>query len=152
MSEEVELLSKTEYNTVGEALLNLIASCPYIPDGITPQYQSIKTDESIGVFTLPGAKYLKWDITGGFTAQVNFQVAYKSFPSNNGGRIDSQSVVDNIMDWLEKIEDLPELSGERIITKITAQNSVPYTDTTGADKSITFAADAVMEYKKKGTL
>lgn len=147
MSEPVELLSKTEYNTIGEMLLNLIAQCPYIPEGLTLQYQNIKTDESIGVFTLPGAKYLKKNVMGGFTAQVNFQVAYKSFPSNNGARIKSQSVVDNIMDWLEKVDELPKLSGGRTITRITASNSVAYTDATGEDKSIIFAADAVMEYE-----
>lgn len=147
MSDNVELLSKTEYNTVGEMLLNLIAECHYIPEGLTLQYQSLKTDESIGVFTLPGAKYLKKNVIGGFTAQINFQVAYKSFPTTNGGRIESQSIVDKIMDWLEKVDELPALSGGRTITKITASNSVAYTDTTGNDKSITFAANAVMEYE-----
>ena len=147
MSETVEFLSKTEYNTVGEMLLNLIAECPCIPEGLTLQYQSLKVDESIGVFTLPGAKYLKKNVMGGFTAQINFQVAYKSFPTTNGGRIESQSIVDKIMDWLEKVDELPVLSGGRTITKITASNSVAYTDTTGKDKSIAFAADAVMEYE-----
>ncbi len=147
MSETAELLNKTEYNTIGEMLLHLIAECPYIPEGLTPQYQNINTDTSIGVFTLPGAKYLKKNVTGGFTAQINFQVAYKSFPSGNGDRIKSQSVVDNIMSWLEKVDELPALSGGRTITKITASNSVPYADATGNDKSITFAADAVMEYE-----
>lgn len=147
MSEPLELLSKTEYNTIGEMLLTLIAECPYIPEGLTLQYQNIQTGESIGVFTLPGARYLKKNVMGGFTAQINFQVAYKSFPSTNGARIKSQSVVDSIMDWLEKVDELPGLSGGRTITKITASNSVAYTDATGEDKSITFAADAVMEYE-----
>lgn len=147
MSDADELLSKTEYNTIGEMLLNLIAECPYIPEGITPQYQNIKTDESIGVFTLHGAKYLKKNVTGGFTAQVKFQIAYKSFPTGNGERINSQSVVDKIMEWLEKVNELPALSGNRVITKITASNSVAYKDAAGEDNSITFAADAVMEYE-----
>ncbi|MBO5283657.1 MAG: hypothetical protein J6B43_11145 [Lachnospiraceae bacterium] len=147
MSETVELLSITEYNTIGEMLLNLIAECPYIPEGITPQYQNIGTAESIGVYTLPGAKYLKKNVLGGFTAQVKFQVAYKSFPAGNGDRINSQSVVDQIMEWLEKVNELPALSGNRVITKITASNSVAYKDVSGEDKSITFAADAVMEYE-----
>ena len=147
MSETVEFLSKTEYDTVGEMLLNLIAQCPHIPEGLTPQYQNIKADESIGIYTLPGAKYLKKNVMGGFTAQVKFQVAYKSFPTGNGERINSQSVVDKIMEWLEKVNELPTLSGNRVITKITASNSVAYTDSTGEDRSTTFAADAVMEYE-----
>lgn len=147
MSDTVELLSKAEYNTIGEMLLNLIAKCPYIPEGMVPQYQSITTDPSIGLFTQSGAKYLKKNVMGGFTAQVKFQVAYKSFPTGNEGRINSQAVIDRIMEWLENVDELPALSGNRVITKITASNSVAYTDTTGEDKSITFAADAVMEYE-----
>lgn len=149
-NENVEALSQTEHNVIGAALFELVASCPHIPSGVNPQYQSIGEKESIGFFTLPGSKYLKWDISGGFTAQVNFQVAYKSFPASNQQRLDSQTITDNIMAWLENVDELPLLSGGRRITKITASNSLPYKDSTGADKSITFAADAVLEYRKKG--
>lgn len=148
--EKFEQLSRTEYDTIGRMILELVAGCPYIPEGLTPQYQSIDTTESVGIFTLPGAKYLRWDVIGGFTAQINFQIAYKSFPGTNAQRINSQAVVDSIMAWLEKVEELPKLSGGRKITKITASNSVPYVDKAGDDKSVTFAADAVMEYRKKG--
>lgn len=151
MSEEkVEYLNSTEFNIVGGALFDLVAACPYIPEGLVPKFQSVDEKVSIGLFTLPGAKYNKWDIAGGFTAQVNFQVAYKSFPTTNEQRLESQAIVDNIVSWLENTESLPLLTDGRKITKITASNSVPYKDATGNDASVTFAADAVMEYRKKG--
>lgn len=149
MSDNVELLDRKEYETVGRALFDLLASYPHIPEGIVPQYQSIGKKESLGMFTLPGSKYLRWEISGGFTAQVNFQIAYKSFPATNSQRLESQTVVDNIMAWLENIKTLPSLTDGRVITKITASNSIPYTDSTGQDNSVTFAANAVMEYRKR---
>lgn len=147
MSENIELLNKTEYETIGQMLFELIQKCPYIPNDVRVRYQGIDTDVSIGVFTLPGAKYVSRNVIGGFTAQVKFQVAYKSFPISDDQRIESQALVDKIMDWLEDYRKLPALSKSRTITKITASDSLPYKDKTGDDKSIIFAADAVMEYE-----
>ncbi len=149
--EKVEKLNLSECNIIGKVLFELIKQCPHIPQGLSLKYQDTGKGESISVFTLPGAKYLRWDITGGFTAQVNFQVAYKSYPTTDGQRMESQGIVDNIMGWLEEIEQLPALSDDRKITKITASNSIPCVEKAGNDKSIVFVADAVMEYRKKGT-
>ena len=54
------------------------------------------------------------------------------------------------MKWLESTDNLPLLTDNRTITRITATNAVPYKDETGQDKSIIYAAAAVMEYFKKG--
>ena len=152
MSEEkIQPLYATEYKAVGKALLMLLSECPYLPDAPL-KYQSIDEKVSVGLFTLPGAKYLRQEIDGGFVAQVRFQVAYKSFPTTNEQRSESQEVIDRIMAWLENTAELPLLTDGRRITSITASNSVPYKDATGEDTSITFAADAVMEYRKKGFL
>ena len=156
MPEEIkERLSKTEYDKVGEMLLELIAECPYIPADLKGktggiQYQSMGTDKCIGMLTLPGAKYVKKYVSGSFVAQVSFQIAYKSSPTNNKGRIDAQAVVDNIMDWLEDIEKLPSLSGGRKITKITASSSFATVDEVSGDKQTVFVANAEMRYEKKG--
>ena len=152
MTEEKERLSKTEYDKVGEMLLELIAECPYIPTDLknSPNifYQSMGTGKCIGIMTLPGAKYVKKYVSGSFVTQVGFRVMYKSSPTNNLQTINAQSAVDNIMGWLEDIDNLPSLSGGRTVTKITASNS--FLDDIGDDKSTVFSADAVMEYEKKG--
>lgn len=156
MSEEIkEELSKKEYKKVGDMLLELIAGCPHIPEDLKGKddgilYQTRGTNKCISVLTVPGAKYVSHDIAGGFTAQVSFQIGYKSFPTTNEQRINAQAVVDSIMDWLEDVENLPKLSGGRIIKEITASNSFASIDDVGDDKSTVFAADAVMQYRKKG--
>jgi hypothetical protein len=68
-------------------------------------------------------------------------------PRTSAQRIDSQAFVGKIMSWLENVRDLPKLTEERTITKITASNVVPYRDETGDDSSIIYAAEASMEYE-----
>ena len=151
MSEErIEPLAKKEYDLIGRALLELVSQFPDLPEDVPIRYQLLDSTECLGIISMPGAKYLRWYLDGGFVAQVSFRVAYKSFPTTNNQRINSQALVDDIMAWLENTDELPALTGGSTITKITASNSLPYLDETGEDKSIMFVADAVMEYKMKG--
>ena len=147
--ENVVSLYNSEYKAVGKALFELLSQCPFLPEAPL-KFQSIGEKVSIGMFTLPGAKYLRQEIDGSFVAQVRFQVAYKSFPATNEQRLASQNTVDEIMAWFENTSNLPQLTDGRRITEITASNSIAYKDATGEDASVTFAADAVMEYRKKG--
>lgn len=149
MPDAKELLPKEEYENVGRMLLELINACPYTPQDLSGgiKYQAMSTERCIGVITLPGAKYVSRNVLGGFTAQVNFQIAYKSFPTTNQQNINAQGVVDNIMSWLEDLKNLPKLSGGREITKITASSSFASVDEANPDKSTVYVADAVMEYE-----
>lgn len=153
MSEEIkEQLTKQEYDKVGDMLLELIRACPKVPKDLKDKeegilYQSMSTGRCLGIITLPGAKYVKKNVLGGFTAQVSFQIAYKSLPTTNQQRIDAQNTVDQIMGWLEDVKGLPGLTGSRTVTKITASSSFASKDDVGDDKSVVFVADAVMEYE-----
>ncbi len=152
MSEEkYERLSLSEYELIGRALFELLADCPELPEDVPLKYQTKEKGECIS-FLAFDSKVKKYDITGGFTAEVNFQIAYKSFPTTNGQRMNAQSLVDNIMKWLESVRDYPLLTDGRKITKITASSSEPFTDSADNDGNVVFAADAVMEYRKKGVL
>lgn len=153
MSEEIkEQLTKQEYDKVGDMLLELIKACPKVPEDLKDKeegilYQSMSTGRCLGIITLPGAKYVKKNVLGGFTAQVNLQIAYKSLPATNNQRIDAQNTVDQIMEWLEDVKNLPGLAGGRTVTKITASSSFASVDEVGDDKSTVFVAPAVMEYE-----
>ena len=153
MSEEVkEQLSKQEYDKVGEMLLELIKVCPEVPQDLKDKeegilYQSMSTERCLGIITMPGAKYVKKNVQGGFTAQVNLQIAYKSSPKTNDQRINAQNTVDQIMGWLEDVKGLPSLTGGRTVIKIMAESSFASKDEVGNDKSVVFVANAVMEYE-----
>lgn len=148
MSDQIERLSATEYDIIGNALWNLVKDYPRTmedPDIPPAQYDALGVDSSLAVL-VDGGRYKKRNVLGGFTAEVNFRVAYKSLPTTSPGRIDAQAFVGRIVSWLETTEDLPRLTGGRIITKITAQ-TLPYKYESETDKSIVYAADVVMEYE-----
>lgn len=147
MSEEIkERLSKTEYDRIGDMLLELFADCPYIPDGAKIKYNSKDVGKCVYIITA-GGNIKSRNVLGGFTAELTIQVAYQSFPQGNGQMINAQAVVDNICNWLEDIQSLPQLTGNRTITKITASGSFPDVEEVEGDKATVFAANVVMEYE-----
>lgn len=146
----IEPLSATEYSIIEEALWKLVRQYPRQlgdPD-VTAQYDELDAGVSLAVF-VDGGRYKSHNVDGGFTAEVNFRVAYKSNPKTSPQRINSQAFVGRIMQWLENTKDLPLLTDGRTITKITASGAVPYKDETGQDKSTVYVAGAVMKYKKE---
>lgn len=148
---KIEPLSATEYDIIEKALWELVKQYPkeQIDPDVTAQYDELDAGVSLAVL-VDGGRYKSHDIIGGFTAEVNFRVAYKSNPKTSPQRINSQAFVGRIMRWLENTTDLPLLTDGRKITKITASTAVPYKDETGHDASTVYAAPATMEYRKKG--
>lgn len=144
--EKYERLSPREYGLIGRALFELLADCPELPEDVPLKYQTKEKGASISFLTFDSRK-VKENVQGGFTGQVNFQIAYKSFPTDNEQRIDAQSVVDKVMKWFEGIRDYPLLTDGRTITKITVSNSEPFSDSADNDGNVVFAANAVMEYE-----
>lgn len=147
---KIEPLSATEYDIIEKALWELVKQYPkeQIDPDVTAQYDELDAGVSLAVL-VDGGRYKSHNVLGGFTAEVNFRVAYKSNPKTSPQRINSQAFVGRIMRWLENTKDLPLLTGGRVITKITASGAVPYKDETGQDKSTVYVAPAVMEYRKK---
>lgn len=146
---KIEPLSATEYDIIEKALWELVKQYPkeQIDPDVTAQYGELGTGVSLAV-AANGGRYKGWDIVGGFTAEVNFSVMYKSNPKTSPQRINAQAFVGRIMRWLENTKDLPLLTDGRVITKITASGT--YDGGTTPDNSTIYAADAVMEYRKKG--
>lgn len=149
MSEEIkERLSKTEYDKVGEMLLELIAECPYIPNDVKVKYNSKDVGKCVYIITA-GGNIKSRNVLGGFTAELTIQIAYQSFPQGNGQMINAQAVVDNITGWLEDVENLPSLTENRKVTKITASGSFPDVEEVEGDKSTVYASNIIMEYRKE---
>lgn len=144
---KIEPLSATEYDIIEKALWELVKQHPKEsgdPD-MEVRYGELDTGTSVAV-AANGGRYKSHNVLGGFTAEVNFSVAYKSSPRNSPQRINAQAFVGRIMRWLENTKNLPLLTDGRVITKITASGT--YDAGTTQDKSTIYAADAVMEYEK----
>ena len=147
MNDKDEVLGGNEFDIIWNAIWDMVKQYPRQPDDPDEivQYDEFESDTSLGVFIL-GGKYKKKYVSGGFTAEINFRVAYKSVPLTSPQRIDSQAFVGRIMEWLETTKKLPLLTEGRKITKITASAAVK----TKTDSGTVYAADAVLEYYKKG--
>lgn len=146
MGERIELLSAAEYSTVAEALIELVRQYPERA-GLKPEYDALGVNKSLAVF-VAGGRIKKRNVIGGFTAEVNFSVAYKSQPRTSEERIDRQEFVGEIVRWLENVRNLPHLTDGRTVTNITAVG-VPYKDEVEKDGSTVYYADAVMEYESE---
>ena len=156
MPEEIkERLSKTEYDKVGEMLLELIAECPHVPEVLKNDpygilYDDIGTGKGIFILT-DGGRVKKKYVSGTIIATINMQVAYQSAIKTNPQRINAQETVNSITGWLGDLENLPKLTDGRTITKFEASGSYASRDNTTQDGYVVFVADVVMEYEKKGT-
>lgn len=145
MGERIEPLSTTECKTIADALYNLVNECPE-RGGLKAEFDALGASKSLAVFVVSG-RIKKRNVLGGFTAEANFSVGYKGYSKTSDQRIDQQEFVGKIVTWLESAEDLPRLTDNRTITKITAIG-VPYKGEVEKDGSITYYADAVMEYRR----
>lgn len=123
MSEQLEVLSISEQQTVSEALLRMVAEYDGFPATVTDKqiyWQSMDKDkECVGIFTMPGAVYLKKYVSGSFEAQFPFSIMYKCKPGNNSSRIGKQNMLDSLGAWLESGIVYPDMSDNRTIQSIT---------------------------------
>lgn len=151
---QVEHLSETEYEAIGKALWELVKQYPRQPcdPDVIAQYDFLDAEHPLAVFVL-GGTYKSRDITGGFTAEIRFRVAYGSLPDTSEQRINAQAFVGRILSWLEEAKDLPLLAGGRKVTEITASDTVPYRKEKKENEmyeGVIYVADAVMQYRKRG--
>lgn len=146
LEENKERLSKTEYDKIGDMLLELMGDCPYIPKDAKIKYNSKDVGKCVCIFTTGGNIKSK-NVLGGFTAELTMQIAYKSSPQGNGAMIDAQDVLEKITGWLEDIENLPRLTNNRTIIKITAGASFPAVEDVEGDNSTVYVSNVVMEYE-----
>lgn len=99
-------LSLSDAESVYNAVLKLVLQYPNYPITFkashdTVKWNSINTEESIGLFPRQGAIYIKQYVSGSYVGRFPFTIVYKSNPTSNPGSINSQLLVDNLAKWLE---------------------------------------------------
>ncbi len=104
--EEAEVLTVKDAESAQNAVLELILKYPNFPKTFKADNKSVmwnRLDEKtgIGIFPLQGAKYLKKYVSGSYTAQMPFQIEYRSSPTTNKASIDAQVVLEELSKWLE---------------------------------------------------
>lgn len=144
--EEIKPLSSKEYDAIGEALFELINGYPRLPDGVKLDYQSIDGINHIGFFTAPDGKYLFESVTGGFEAQLSFDIMYKCSATSNGQRLRAEEFLNDIAEYLSE-KPYPSLTAGRTIEKIS-MNSTTYRSKAEEDGSVTYVRSGMLKYEK----
>lgn len=145
-NEEIKPLSSKEYDSVGWSLFEKLSAFPDLPDSVTLDYQKLDGTNHIGFFTLPGGKITWEDVTGGFGAQLPFNVVYKFNGTANGQLMKAEETVNNIADYLQE-RPYPALTGGRTVEKII-MDSTTYRTKAEDDGSVTYARSGVLKYEK----
>lgn len=104
---EAKALSVSDADNIYKAVLEMVMKYPSYPEMFeasnqTVKWDSINTDASIGLFSLPGAIYLKEYVSGSYKAQFPFRIVYKSSPTSNKTTMEAQILVENLAKYLEK--------------------------------------------------
>ena len=145
--ENVTPLTQTEYNAIGKAILDMVASYPELPDGCIMDYQDMKGINHMGVITTPGGRYLSQDVTGGFEAQLPFDIVYCCAGESNRVQLSAEELLNSIADYLENMS-YPALTGGRTILKII-MNSVTYRTSAAPDGSVSYKRSGNLRYEKQ---
>lgn len=106
--DEKEKLTIRDAENAQRAIHELILKYPDFPktfkaNNTTVKWDNIATETSIGIFTLQGARYLKRYVSGSYTAQIPFQIVFRSSPSTNKDTINAQTLIDGLGEWLENV-------------------------------------------------
>lgn len=105
--DEKERLTIEDAESAQKAILSLVLKYPDFPkdfkaDNANIRWNRINDTISIGIFPLPGAVYLKRYVSGSYTAQMPFQIIFRSSPTTNKASIDAQAVIEKLSKWLEE--------------------------------------------------
>ena len=105
--DEKERLTIEDSESAQKAILSLVLKYPDFPktfkaDNSSVKWNGIEDKTSIGIFPLQGAIYLKKYVSGSYTAQMPFQIVFRSSPTTNKANIDAQNVLEGLAKWLER--------------------------------------------------
>lgn len=139
-------LSNSEYKKVGAAVYDRVCDYPNLPANAVVDYQALNGIGHLGVMSVPGGKYRKRYITGGFEAEYPFQILYKTSPTENSLSFNAESLIDDLADWLEQ-RPYPTLTDDRVVERIS-MDSTTYISTADNDGSVVYVRSGVVTYEK----
>ena len=127
MQEAKEQLSRREQQHIENALIGLVYEYPNLKGLMIDEVEFNKVIENtptLSLFTLPGVIKKEEYITGAYIGQYPFQLIYATKPTNTEGRIDRQTKLEILAEWLEGGTSYPGLTGNRAIQKIERTSCV----------------------------
>lgn len=126
---EREKLKLKDCKSAQNAVLEAVRRYGCFPAGFRPgrgnvKWNSIGSEQSVGIFPLQGAVYIKKYISGTFKAQMPFQIMYKSFPTNSSAAMNAQTMLEGLAGFLEGCD--VEFENDGMEMESMEQTSVVY--------------------------
>lgn len=161
MDKKYPLASQSEQEILIKTLMNLINTFPDLPKAIKTKgvifYDMFPSLECLGIATLNSAIILQKYIGGSYIGQYNFRLQYRYSTKNYKERIQKQSLLSTIGEWLEKkkikrldgstfeLESYPEISKNKNIIEIEVTDRTILIDKnkTGYEDSL---IDLILKY------
>lgn len=100
----------SERNRLRRGILSWLNTFPDLPARV--EYEDLPSD-SFGMMmsTIQSAYKVEQYITGGYTAQYQFKIAYRSQPRDNNSRLLSDELLNEIGEWAEDRSNWPTIDG-----------------------------------------
>lgn len=162
MAKDYLLASISDQEKIIETLINLIADFPDMPPSVKKImfYDMLPSNECIGIATTRSAIVFKKYINGDYIGQYRFRMDYRYATKNPDERIQKQSLLSTISEWLSKkpiqrldgttysISEYPEISDVISISSIEIVDRAILVDKnkSGFEDSI---IDLVLKYYRK---
>lgn len=134
-NEKIIFTTATEQQMISKIFLDIINSCPNIPNNLIVQYGYLdEINESMCLIPNGKAIYNKQWINGSYEAQFPVSLIYRVRPVDTLNRLKCQSIIDTIGEYLEKIT-YPHIDNNRTIQRIErlSNSELVYRDETGIE-------------------
>lgn len=104
------LVPGDEEQKVGRSLLHWLRTYPNLPAEI--EFEHLP-DDTVGMMlsNIQAAYKLEEYIDGGYLAQYQFRLVYRSQPSDNNSRLAADELLNAIGAWAERQENRPSIAG-----------------------------------------
>lgn len=108
MSDERTPLQIADAENTYSAIMEMVKEFPDYENWIDPEdedaviWNGISEGTGIGIFPLQGAYYIKRYVSGSYVAQLPFQIQFKCAPTSNQGRMECQTLLNDLARWMEE--------------------------------------------------
>lgn len=133
-NENVTLTTTAEQQLISKTFLDIINSCPNIPNALIIQYGSLDDCESMCLIPNGKAIYTKQWINGSYEAQFPASLIYRVRPADTLKRLEAQKVIDSVGEYLENMS-YPKIDNDKTIQKIErlSNSELVYRDESGIE-------------------